>query len=171
MAPRMESLHTPLHEPLQSAATINFDNMTDDELMAFLSRDETSDKYDLTRVEPDGMKYQWVRCEVFGQPDRRRPAEMEQRGWRPVPQKRHDGLFMPPGTDGPIVQDGMMVMELPVRVWRAKRELASRVASDKVKDMNAQLAYTPPGTGPRGTHQFTQTMVKRESGSTELQVE
>lgn len=167
-----DSLNAPLHDPVQAPlrAGIDWDKMTDEEIIAYLAQDATEDKYAVQHLAPDGMFYQWVRCEVFGKPDPGRIAEVEQKRWKPVPQSRHDGRFMAPGTQGPIIMDGMMLFEIPHRVGRLKRELASRVAQDKVSDMNAQLAYSPPGTGPRVSHKHGAAMVRRESGSTALQM-
>ena len=161
-----------LREPLHKNVLPDFDSMTDEELLAYVGQDETKSKFEVPDyVVPDGMTYQWCRCEVFGRPDNGRIAEMEQRGWRAVPASRHDGMFVAPGSDGPIVVDGLQLMELPSRVVRAKRIHSARVAQEKVGDMNAQLSYAPPGTGPRGTHQFTQPVLKRERGVTEIMVE
>lgn len=170
---KTDTLHDPIspemHAPLRNDLP-DWDNMTDEEIMAAMAQDQTEDKYAVQNLAPDGMWYQWVRCEVFGKPDHGRVAEVEAKGWRPVPQKRHDGRFMPPGTDGPIQMDGQMLFEIPHRVARIKRELASRVAREKVDDMNAQLAYSPPGTGPRVSHKQGAPMVRRESGSTAMQM-
>ena len=167
--PMTESLATPLQPALRNNLP-DWDTMTDEEIMASLQQDQTEDKYAVQHLAPDGMWYQWVRCEVFGKQDNSRLAEVEQKGWKPVPQKRHDGRFMPPGTEGPITMDGQMLYEIPHRVARIKRELAARTAQRKVEDMNAQLAYSPPGTGPRVAHRPGAPLVKRESGSTQMQM-
>lgn len=172
MARPSESLHEPVQTPLRPQTDWeNWDNLSDEEAMALLSRDNSKDKYAVSHLEPDGMKYQWVRCEVFGKPDFNRPAEMEQKGWRPVPSERHPGTFMPPDAKGPIIVDGMQLYELPSRIVRLKREVASRVATDKVRDMNDQLIYTPQGTGPRMPRTPNAPVVKRESGTMPLVVE
>lgn len=169
MARPAQTLHDPLHESLHG--TPEWDQMSDDEIMAMLSREETQDKFAVSHLEPDGMKYQWMRCEVFGKADTSRPAEAEQKGWRAVPAQRHDGRFMPPGTSGPIIMDGLMLYELPERIYRLKRQISAQVAQNKVADMNAQLSYAPPGTGPRGTHPITKVTTRREAGAMPLVVE
>jgi hypothetical protein len=141
--------------------------MTDEQIMEYMSNDLEEDKYAVAHLAPDGMYYQWARCEVFGKPDNGRISEMEQKGWRPVPQSRHDGRFMPPGTSGPITMDGQMLFEIPHRVARIKRELASKVARNKVEDMNAQLAYAGPGQGPRIARTPGTPLVQRQSGATQ----
>lgn len=168
---RNEQLRDPIHVGMRTVSAIDFDAMTDAEIMAFVQNEETSDRYNVTGIEPEGMKYQWVRCEVFGQPDTRRQAEMEQRGWLAVPAERHDGMFMAPGAKGPTLLDGMILMELPSRVLRIKREMSAKVARDKVHDMNQQLIYAPPGTAPRGEHEYTRPNVKRTQDAMEIRVE
>lgn len=169
MAKAPESLHESLHEPLRQGP--DWDHMTDAEIMAFMAAEGQADKYAVAHLEPDGMTYQWGRYEVWGQLDNNRIAEMEQKGWRAVPLSRHPAEFRSSDKFGNILLDGCMLMELPKRVVRLKRELASRVAQEKVHDMNAQLVYAPPGTGPRGTHAYTAPVVKRESGSMPMVVE
>ena len=165
-----KQLHDPLHEPLRVGT--DFAAMSDEEVMQFLSGRTESDKFAIPRgMEPDGMKYQWMATEIAGKPNYNRTSEATMNGWNPVPAARHDGLYMPPGTDGSIVLDGMALYEIPERVWRLKRELASRAARDKVADMNAQLAYAPPGTAPRDAHPRTKPVVRREQGATEMMVE
>ena len=162
-------LHDPIHEPIHAGP--DWDSMSDEQIMGMLARDDFQDKYAVAHLEPPDMTYQWARCEVFGKSDNNRIAEMEQKGWRTVPAERHAGKFMPPGTSGPIQIDGMMLFEMPKRVVRLKREMASRVAQEAVQGMNAQLSYAPPGTGPRGTHSYTAPIVRRESGSMPMVVE
>ena len=172
MPPKSESIHDPLQSPIQGQLNPGpeWDAMTDEEVLAFLARETDEDKYAVQHLAPDGMAYQWVRCEVFGKPDTSRTAEVEQRGWRAVPNSRHSGRWAPAGTQGPIIQDGLMLYEIPDRVKRLKRELSAKVARDKVEDMNAQLAYSPPGTGPRVNHRPGKPMVERRAAATEMQL-
>lgn len=168
--PQVDSLHDPLHEPLHDPA--NFAAMTDEEILAYLSNQTEADKFAIPRgLEPDGMKYQWLSAEILGKPNYKRLSEATMNGWQPVPAKRHDGLYMPPGSDGPIIVDGMSLYELPERVYRLKRELAARVAHNKVQDMNNQLIYAPPGTAPRDAHPKTKPVVNSGRAVTELMVE
>lgn len=166
-------LSDPIHEPIQQPLRpgIDWDALSDDEIIAAMSRDDERDKYAVAHLEPDGIKYQWVRCEVFGRPDFNRPAEMEQKGWRPVPTERHPGHFAPPGATGPAELDGMRLYELPARVVKLKREVSARAARAKVQDMNDQLIYSPPGTGPRAPTKDHSRAVRHESGSMEMVVE
>jgi len=167
---KQESLREPLRDPLRAGP--DFDNMTDEEILSFLSEQKEGDKWAVPRhLIPDGMAYQWIRYDVYGKPDNARLAEAEMQGWRSVPARRHDGRFMPPGTDGPIIVDGMMLHEIPERVNRLKRHMAAQAASARVRDMNDQLIYAPPGTAPRDANPKTMPVTRRESGAMEIQVE
>lgn len=170
MAKLSESLHAPLHEQLNPTA-VDWDNMSDDAIMTFLSKTDVEDKYSVQHLAPDGMTYQWVRCEVFGKPDFDRPAEVERLGWRSVPASRHEGRFAPVGTSGPAEMDGQRLYELPTRVVKMKRELESRRARQAMGDMHQILGQAPQGHGPRGTHEYTRPIVKHESGAMPLVVE
>jgi hypothetical protein len=162
--PCLDTPRDPLHKSLHAGP--DFDTMSD------FSQQTDTDKYAVPKhIIPDGMAYQWVTCEVLGQPAYSRTADAERGGWRAVPAERHDGLYMPPGTKGPIIVDGMMLYEIPDRVHRIKRQLAARQAKQRVDDMNSQLIYAPPGTGPRDASRSTVPVVRRESGTTEIMVE
>lgn len=170
----MPKLETALREPLHDAlrAGPNFDSMTDDEVMAFLSSQTEADKFAIPRgLEPDGMKYQWMAQEVVGKPNYKRMSEATMNGWQPVPASRHDGLYMPPGAQGQIVVEGMALFEIPERVYRIKRELAAKAARGAVASMNEQLVYAPPGTAPRDAHAKTVPVVRQQSGVQEIMVE
>lgn len=172
---KSDSIHQGLHESLRDQLrppAVDFDAMSDDEIIAFLANQTESDKYAIPKhIIPDGMAYQWMSGEIYGKPDHKRLAEAEMNGWRAVPQSRHDGLYMAPGTTGPIIVDGSMLHEIPARVLKLKRELAARVAANKVQDMNNQLIYAPPGTAPRDAHPKTRPVVHRERAVSEVLVE
>lgn len=170
MARQPESLQQALHDPLRAGP--DWDSMSDEQIMGLISRDEAEDKYAIPEhMVPDGMAYQWVRCEVFGKPDFNRPAEMEQKGWRTVPASRHPGRYMAADQVGPIELDGMRLYEMPRRVVRLKRELAAKVAHQKVSDMNQQMIYSPAGTAPRVPGKGGPTGVRHETGSMPMVIE
>jgi hypothetical protein len=167
--PLTEPLQRPLTEPLHRGP--NFDNMSDAEIMAMLQQEDTSDKYAVRDIEPPDMHYQFARIEVFGKGDFARPAELEQKGWRAVPNSRHPGRFMSADHQGPIEVDGLRLYELPRRVADIKKRLVSKAAEDKVRAMNEQLIYSPAGTGPRVPHRPNAPVVRREAGATEMMIE
>lgn len=169
---KQEPLREPIHESIRGATAVDFDAMTDEEVLAFLANQTETDKFAIPKhIIPDGMAYQWMSAEILGKPDYKRLAEASMNGWQPVPQSRHDGLYMAPGTQGPILVDSMMLHEIPARVWKLKRELAAHQARQKVADMNAQLVYAPPGTAPRDAHPKTRPVVRSERAVAEVLVE
>lgn len=164
----------PVHQPIRQQgekALPDFNSMSDAELMAYVSEQEQGDKYAIPPgMEPTGMSYQWKRCEVLGRPDYSNLAMMEQKGWKPVPQDRHDGRWMPPGTQGPTINDGLMLMEIPTPLLRAKEAWQQRHAVGQADSMTDRLAYTPPGSAPRDAHPKTRPTVRREMVQVEFDV-
>jgi hypothetical protein len=151
-----------VHEPVR-AALPDFANMSEDELLAYVQQQESGDQYTIPYgIEPDGMSYQWKRHEVYGKPDYANMSDLEQKGWRAVPQSRHDGRWMPPGTSGPTLRDGLMLMEIPTPLLRAKETMRNRSAVQQVDSMTERLSYTAPGAAPRTAHPKTMPVVRRE---------
>lgn len=83
------------------------------------------------RIIPDGWDYQWVTHSVYNMPDTGHQVMMAENGWTPVPAERHAGMFMPADYKGPIIRDGLMLMERPIELTLEAR------AEDKEK-ANAQ---------------------------------
>jgi hypothetical protein len=172
MPPRQESLHTPLHEPLDGPELPDFSNMTDAELERFVAGQEEGSRLDVPLgLAPPGMTYQWVRVETYGKPDYARQAEVEARGWKAVPQRRHDGRWMKPGTEGPTVIEGLMLYECPTRLYEAKQRFDQRKSREPTESMIDRLSYTPPGSAPRDAHPKTRPSVRRETVQVEFAVE
>lgn len=164
-------LHEPLHEPLRPALP-DFSAMSDSELMAFVAGQESGSKYEIPPgLEPVGMIYAWKRSEVYGKPDYANIADAEAKGWKPVPQMRHDGRWMPLGTQGPTISDGLTLMEIDSRLYAAKQAFQQRRARQEVDNLQDTLSYTPPGTAPRTEHPKTRPTIRRETVQVEYQVE
>ncbi len=162
-----EPLHTPIHEPVHQKTS--FDNMTDDELFAFVASMEGGNVYEIPPgLAPDGMTYQWKRISVNGQPDYSNQAMLEQRGWAIVSQQRHDGRWMPLGTQGPIIVNGLALMECSSRFVAAKEAYRDRESERPVRGVSDTLNYTKPNAAPR-----RDTSVKRTAyqGPVEFDVE
>lgn len=100
---------------------------------------------------PDGVVYQWFRTEVFGQPDNKSLTNALRNGWREVPASRHEGVWMPPGYEGPIDVEGQRLMELPeTEAYNRQRYLYLKAKMQKQAG-SEMLGRSPAGTGPR-TH-------------------
>lgn len=158
----------PGHEPLQSAlqsARNNWDHLlslSDEDLVAQIAGQRDDNRFEVpAHLIPDGMTYQWCRCEVAGQPDYKNISRWEAAGWQAVPQQRHDGWWMPPGTEGRTITEGMMLMEIPTRIYAAKDYAQKRVARGQVDGMQERLMYgASPGSAPRDAHPRTRPQVK-----------
>lgn len=168
---KQPDLHEPLHEPLRPALP-DFSQMDDDELMAFVAGQEGGSKFEIPYgMAPEGMTYSW-KCEsVTGKPDYARLADAEAKGWKAVPNSRHRGRWMPPEADGPIICDGLMLMELPTRVYEAKQRHWQKHARNEVDNLQETLTYTQPGSAPRDAHPKTRPQIRREVVQVEYQVE
>jgi len=84
------------------------------------------------RIVPDGFVYQWNRYEVYNQPDLNNQTSNYKAGWQPVPAKRHDGMFMPPGYEGPIVNGGLRLEERPVEWELQDRQRLKKGAHEQI---------------------------------------
>ena len=81
-------------------------------------------------------------------------------GWREVPASRHDGYYMPKGTEGQIVRKGQGLFELPIEMAEERQRLAELRARRQVRDKEAQDDLcSPPGTAPRDAHPKTMPFV------------
>jgi len=95
-------------------------------------------------IIPDGWDYQWKRKELLGKPDPHYAVELRRNGWEAVPADRHPEL-MPPGWNGAIERDGMMLMERPQVLTEEARRAEYREARGAVIAKEQQLGATPKG--------------------------
>lgn len=94
-------------------------------------------------IVPDGFVYQWKRHSILGQEDPAYMAELHQLGFDPVPAERHDGLFLPVGTKGPIIIGGQILMERHVENEREARWEDKKRADDQVNGSRQQFGLPP----------------------------
>lgn len=59
-------------------------------------------------IVPDGMGYQWIETSEV--------AKFSEGGWQPVPASRHEGVYCPIGTWGPIEVGMMTLVERPKEI-------------------------------------------------------
>ena len=83
------------------------------------------------RMIPEGWDYQWVTHTVYNMPDTSHQVMMAENGWTPVPAERHAGYFMPPDYKGPIIRDGLMLMERPMILTEEARMEDRQKAHDQ----------------------------------------
>lgn len=64
----------------------------------------------------EGFALEWKRVSTYGQEDHSYAAQTARGGWTPVPNERWPGIFLPETVKGPILIDGQMLMERPLKL-------------------------------------------------------
>ena len=111
-------------------------------------------------IVPDGFVYQWKRYAVLGQEDPAYLAELHQVGFEPVPAERHDGLFLPKGTKGPIIIGGQILMDRPIDLEQEARAEEKYKADAQVRGSREQFGMTPTARGFEGAHETSSQKVR-----------
>jgi hypothetical protein len=113
------------------------------------SRKNSDDKYHIDPAKiPQGWSYEWKRFSTFGQEDRSYMQSLADNGWEAVPCDRHPEM-MGNGYSGPIVRDGMILMERPAQLTREARIEDNEIAREMIRVKERQLRDTPDGTMTR----------------------
>lgn len=97
---------------------------------------------------PDGMSYEWKRVTVYGKGDPTYDVLMREQGWEPVASARHPELVAD-GHIGPIIRDGLMLMERPVELTEEAMAEDRNAARAAVSVKKQQLGEAPAGTFER----------------------
>jgi hypothetical protein len=145
---RAAALHVPmspdpLNKPLGAAS--------DAELLSQID-DNTPSVFDVpAEIIPDGMVYEWKAAEVLGMPHRQQGSvlEAERNGWKSVPASRHPGFWTPKDYDGPILVQGLQLMELPDHLAYNRHRMNYLMAKQRRGEAERSLSVAPAGTGPR----------------------
>lgn len=95
-------------------------------------------------IIPDGWSYQWNVVTVYGERQTAMQVNAMENGWRPVPAKRHDGIFMPPGHEGAIERDGQMLMERPMVLTREAQDEERRKADGLINMQKEAIGQALP---------------------------
>lgn len=118
------------------------------------SRNEDSDAtiYDKFYIDPrdipDGWDYNWKRYETLGMKDGSYEVELAQTGWEPVDSARHPSM-MPANHKGPIIREGMILMERPAEISNRAKFLELQEARRVVNEKERALGMAPNGTFER----------------------
>lgn len=127
------------------------------------------DKYDVSDIQPPGWCYEWKAHTVLNQPDPQYAGRLRSAGWTPVMAEAHPGRFHELSYVGPIIVDGLMLMETPMQLKEEAILEERRMAADKVDRSRQQhgLAPATPGidTSNRGVRQNTFVRSQVEDGS------
>ncbi len=127
------------------------------------------DKYSVKDIEPTGWCYEWKAHTVLNQPDPQYSGRLRDAGWLPVMADRHPGRFHPLDYKGPIILDGLMLMETPGVLKEEAMRDDARMAADKVNRSRQQHGLAPASQGidqgHHGVRQNTFARTQVEAGS------
>lgn len=121
-----------------------------------------------TQLKREGFEYEWKRWETFNMPDKSYQAKLYAQGWRHVHHEMgFDGVFMEPGTKGPIFVQQMALMARPWELCEeARREDRMRAVSqvNDAKKKHAMGDFLPNESSFRveGQHARVHNYVKTE---------
>lgn len=112
---------------------------------------------------PDGWAYQWNVVTVKGQENPSDQAALVRAGWTPVPAERHPGLFVPNGTKGPIIVDGLRLDERPMELEMEARTEDRQQALHQVNGSREQFGFRPTASGFEGSDTSNNPAVRNNS--------
>lgn len=93
--------------------------------------DDAVDQFNIDHIDRDpDWTYEWKNVSVLGKENRAYESRLARMGWEPVPADRHPEM-MPKDYTGPIVRDGMMLMERP------------KIITDRIKERDRRAARAP----------------------------
>jgi len=114
-------------------------------------RSGNDDKFHIDpAIIPAGMTYEWKVCTIYGEDQIAAQTGYAQDGWIAVPADRHPGMFMQAGYKGPIIRDGLMLMEREVELTEEAREEDQMRARRQLQDQKQQFGMSVP-SGFTGT--------------------
>lgn len=110
---------------------------------------QLADKFHIEASEiPDGMSYEWKTHTVYGKEDPSYSVMLRDQGWEPVTAERHPDLVSD-GYNGPIIRDGLMLMERPMELTREAQAEDRAAAREVVSIKKQQMGQAPAGTMTR----------------------
>ena len=116
------------------------------QIFANVDLDSEEDKFSLPpNFEPDGWEYEWKTLEVYGKRNPGNEVQMARMGWEPVDTSRHPEM-MPSAYSGPIVREGMGLMERPKIVNDRQRQANYQKAVSQVRGQEVQVGIAPKNT-------------------------
>lgn len=110
---------------------------------------QLADKFHVdANIIPHGMSYEWKRYTVKGMEDPSYNAMLRDQGWDPVTSERHPNMVAE-GYEGPIIRDGLMLMERPIELTREAEEEDRAAARSAINAKKQQMGETPNGHAER----------------------
>ena len=95
--------------------------------------------------------FQWNTYEVYGKKDFSLLRAYHDQGWRNVPHSMFPDRFAPPGTEGPVIVNDMILMERPMRLTVEARKEDYERATRSMQVHRLKMAEAPEGQAPRTT--------------------
>lgn len=100
--------------------------------------EDTPDKLHINpSLVPEGFSLQWVTDSVYGQSMSQHRSSFERKGWTPVHQEdfdgAFDGMFMPKGAQGEIMNEGLVLMARPKEFTDKAKRLERTAALQQVQ--------------------------------------
>lgn len=93
----------------------------------------------IEQMRMDGWVYQWNVVSTLGKEDPVAQATLTRAGWTPVPAERHPGLFLPAGSTGAIVIDGLRLDERPLALEEEAQRESKQEAWNAVNGARKQF--------------------------------
>ena len=100
-------------------------------------------------VIPPGWSYEWKRRTVMNEENAAYQVQLQLKGWEPVPSTRHPEYMPNNGRFAHIERKGMVLMERPLEITEAARQVEMRKARIQVRSKEEQLNAAPGGTFER----------------------
>jgi hypothetical protein len=100
-------------------------------------------------VIPPGWSYEWKRRTVMNEENAAYQVQLQLKGWEPVPSTRHPEYMPNNGRFAHIERKGMVLMERPLEITEAARQVEMRKARLQVRSKEEQLNAAPGGTFER----------------------
>ena len=100
-------------------------------------------------VIPPGWSYEWKRRTVMNEENAAYQVQLQLKGWEPVPSSRHPEYMPNNGRFAHIERKGMVLMERPLEITEAARQVENRKARIQVRSKEEQLNAAPGGTFER----------------------
>lgn len=112
---------------------------------------------------PPGMSYEWKRLTNLGMEDKTHQLAMRRNHWTPVPAGRHPEMYGE--GQGPVIIDGLMLMERPAYLTEEARLEDAQNAIGQLNNQMARLDQIPgvgkdfEQTAPRVQRAYERTEV------------
>ena len=121
-------------------------------------------------LPPTGWSWEWKRVEVVNKTDPQYAAELTNNGWEPVLAESYPGRFMPADYKGPIMRNGLMLMERDINLTIEAMAQDQMRARDKVQVSRRSRKLGTEGahgvtTDHHGVQQNTFVRVARDGGT------